>query len=124
MCGICGKLDKNWLCKECEIKLKEQAAFCIENCSETTKYFDQHIYLFKYEKEIRDAILSYKFNEKSYIYKTFVNFLKINKKICNNIKKYDIILSVPISKKRFKERGYNQSRTASQGDGSNAKYAL
>ena len=54
-------------------------------------------------------ILDYKFNEKSYMYKTFVNFLLKNKKIFENIKKYDKIIPVPISKKRYKERGYNQS---------------
>ena len=39
----------------------------------------------------------------------FVNFLLKNKKIFENIKKYDKIIPVPISKKRYKERGYNQS---------------
>ena len=53
--------------------------------------------------------LDYKFNEKSYIYLTFVNFLLKNKKIFENIKNYDTIIPVPISKKRQKERGYNQS---------------
>ena len=36
-------------------------------------------------------------------------FIEKNKKICEQIKKYDIIIPVPISKKRLKERGYNQS---------------
>lgn len=54
-------------------------------------------------------ILDYKFNDKSYLYKTFVNFLLKNKKIFENIKKYDTIIPVPISKKRYKERGYNHS---------------
>ena len=35
--------------------------------------------------------------------------MKKNEKFCVQIKKYDIITSVPISKKRLKERGYNQS---------------
>lgn len=58
---------------------------------------------------MRKLILDYKFNEKPYIYKTFVNFLLNNKKIFEKIKKYDTIIPVPISKKRLKERGYNQS---------------
>ena len=33
-----------------------------------------------------------------------------NKKLCQFIKSYDIILSVPLHKKRLKERGYNQSQ--------------
>ena len=35
--------------------------------------------------------------------------MKKNPKFCVQIKKYDIIIPVPISKKRYKERGYNQS---------------
>lgn len=67
------------------------------------------MYIFKYEGQIRKLIIDYKFNEKTYIYLTFVNFLLKNKKIFENIKNYDTIIPVPISKKRQKTRGYNQS---------------
>lgn len=67
------------------------------------------MYIFRYEGKIRKIIIDYKFNEKSYIYVAFVNFLLKNKKIFENIKNYDTIIPVPISKKRQKERGYNQS---------------
>ena len=109
MCGICGKLDKNSLCNKCKISLKKNALCKIENYKDTSSYFDEHIYLFQYTGEIRDTILKYKFNEKSYIYRTFLEFIKNNEKICAQIKKYDIIIPVPVSKKRFKQRGYNQS---------------
>ena len=109
MCGFCGKLSPNWLCPRCKIKLEKQSICKIEDYTETTSYFDKHIYMFQYSGEIRNAILNYKFQEKSYIYETFVNFLKNSKKICNEIQKYDIIIPIPISKKRLRERGYNQS---------------
>ena len=109
VCGICGKLDKNSLCNKCKIRLQKNALCKIENYKDTSSYFDEHIYLFQYTGEIRDTILKYKFNEKSYIYRTFLEFIKNNKKICAQIKKYDIIIPVPVSKKRFKQRGYNQS---------------
>ena len=67
------------------------------------------MYIFKYEGQIRKLILDYKFNEKSYLYETFVTFLLNNKKAFENIKKYDTIIPVPISKKILKTRGYNQS---------------
>lgn len=53
--------------------------------------------------------MSYKFKEKPYIYKTITSFLGKKQKSFENLKKYDIILIVPISKKREKKRGYNQS---------------
>ncbi len=110
-CGICGKLAKDSLCKKCEIELKKQEeSKIIKNGEEIKdKYFNELIYIFKYEGQVRKLILDYKFNEKSYIYMTFVNFLLKNKKIFENIKNYDTIIPVPISKKRLKERGYNQS---------------
>ena len=58
---------------------------------------------------IRKIIINYKFNSKSYLYKTIVNFLLKNRKFFQILKSYDTIIPVPISKKRRKERGYNQS---------------
>ena len=109
MCGICGKLEQKSLCNKCKIKLQKSAICKIEDYKNTSSYFDEHIYLFQYNGEIRDAILKYKFDEKSYIYRTFLEFIKNNEKICVQIKKYDIIIPVPISKKRLNTRGYNQS---------------
>ncbi len=109
MCGICGKLDQKSLCNKCKIKLQKNAICKIEDYKNTSSYFDEHIYLFQYNGEIRDAILKYKFDEKSYIYRTFLEFIKNNENICAQIKKYDIIIPVPISKKRLNTRGYNQS---------------
>ena len=72
-------------------------------------YFEKLIYLFKYEGLIRKLIIDYKFNEKSYLYECFVNFIIKNEKVFQKLKTYDTIIPVPISKKRMKERGYNQS---------------
>ena len=109
MCGICGKLDQKSLCNKCKIKLQKNAICKIEDYKNTSSYFDEHIYLFQYTGEIRDTILKYKFDEKSYIYRTFLEFIKNSENICAQIKKYDIIIPVPISKKRLNTRGYNQS---------------
>lgn len=109
MCGICGKLDKKSLCNKCKIRLEKNALNKIEDYRYNSSFFNEHIYLFQYTGEIRDTILKYKFNEKSYIYRTFLEFIKNNEKICVQIKKYDIIIPVPISKKRLNTRGYNQS---------------
>lgn len=110
-CGICGKINENSLCKKCEIKLNKQAENRIikEGNEIEDKYFNELMYIFRYEGQIRKLIIDYKFNDKAYLYKMFVNFLLKNKKIFENIKNYDTIIPVPISKKRKNERGYNQS---------------
>lgn len=107
VCGICGKIDKNSLCPKCNLKLKEITKAKIRKFDD--KNFEYHAYLFEYKGLIRNKIIDYKFNDKSYLYKTFSHSIIKNKKICRFIKKYDIIIPVPIHKKRKKERGYNQT---------------
>ena len=62
-----------------------------------------------YDDVIRKLMIDYKFNEKPYIYRAIANFINKNKKIYSNLFFYDIIIPVPISLKRKKTRGYNQS---------------
>lgn len=104
-CIICGKLYNDEICNKCyktlEILVKSQK---YEN-----KSFNEHIYLFKYEGKIRNLIIDYKFNDKAYLSNFFTKIIIKNEKICRKIKSYDIIIPVPIHKKRKNERGYNQS---------------
>ena len=110
VCGLCGKINSKSLCKKCEIKLNNQAVFEIDNYSQNlNKYFDEHLYMFMYDGLIRSLILKYKFNDKPYLYKTFIKYLLNNEKFVEILKNYDIIVAVPLSKERKKQRGYNQS---------------
>ena len=122
VCGICGKLNSDFLCKKCEKILESEAVFGVDkykkierkkenikNNFNDKKYFDEHLYIFLYQGIIRRIILKYKFQEEAYLYKTFVNFLLKNENFFEKIEKYDTIVPVPISKKRLKKRGYNQS---------------
>ena len=110
VCSICGKLNEKSLCNKCKIKLETEFNFQTEDYSqEIDKNFKEHHYFFRYENFIRNQILSLKFHEKPYIYKTIAHFLENKRKYFENLKKYDIMIVVPISKKRLKDRGYNQS---------------
>lgn len=110
VCGICGRVNKKSLCNKCKIKLKNEFSFTSDNYNEDiNKNYIEHYYFFKYENLIRELILSLKFHEKSYVYTTISYFFKNNEKCFENLKKYDIIIVVPISKERAKKRGYNQS---------------
>lgn len=109
VCGICGKLNKEGLCNKCKINLEELVENGIVNQSLEGMYFDELIYIFKYEGLIRKFILDYKFHEKPYMYISIVAFILKNKIIYEKMQNYDTIIPVPISKKRMKERGYNQS---------------
>ena len=74
-----------------------------------TKNYDTHFYVFDYHDLIREKILKYKFEEKSYLNECFSQILLNNEKICGFFERYDIIIPVPISRKRKNFRGYNQS---------------
>ena len=108
-CGICGKICKESLCKKCEKKLESNTIWEIKENQNPYIFFEELISIFKYEGIIRDKIIDYKFNEKSYLYKTFTIFLLKNKKVFEKIQSYDTIIPVPISEKRKNTRGYNQS---------------
>ena len=88
------------------------------------KYFDEHLYIFSYQGIIRKMILDYKFNEEAYLYKTFVNFLLKNKNFFEKLEKYDTIIPVPISNKRLKSRGYNQSLLLAKEISRNTSFTL
>ena len=106
-CGICGSISKYDICPKCTAKLND-----IKQCKKhiyLTKSFTDAMYIFKYEDLVRECFIKYKFGEQNYRYKAFANFMIKDKKICGFLKKYDIIIPVPISKKRKKQRGYNQS---------------
>lgn len=110
VCSICGKLNSKSLCNKCKIRLEKEFNFQSDDYSQDIdKNFKEHHYFFRYENLIRNQILSLKFHEKPYIYKTISYFLENKRKNFENLKKYDIMIVVPISKKRQKERGYNQS---------------
>ena len=98
-CAVCGKPGES-ICLNCYNKLKK---FEINN------NYKDIFFLYKYQGIIRSLILGYKFKDKSYLYKTFSKCMLKNKNMCNFLKSYDIIIPVPLHKKRKMERGYNQS---------------
>ena len=101
---MCEEISKTYLCSKCKIKLNN--LLNLNTIIYKDKYFDSLTYLFKYEGKIRDKLLKYKFRDYSYLYNFFAQIIINN---CNLKNNYDIILAVPIHKKRKAKRGYNQS---------------
>lgn len=107
ICGFCEEFSTKDLCIKCNLKLNKISNINVDIYND--KYFKKHMYIFKYEGLIKEKLLNYKFNNKSYIYKSFVDFFINNEKIYSFLKSYDIIIPVPIHKYRKIIRGYNQS---------------
>lgn len=107
VCGICGEICKDSLCKKCAIEIKKYEINLINKNKKM--YFNESMHIFKYNEIIRQRLIEYKFQDKSYMYKTFAKIILKNKKVCGFLEKYDIIIPVPIHKKRRLKRGYNQT---------------
>ncbi|MDQ2085109.1 ComF family protein [Herbivorax sp. ANBcel31] len=75
----------------------------------TGDFYDGIICMCKYTGILKDAIIRYKFYNKTSYYKVFARLLadKINK--TENLPNIDLIISVPLHKKKEQFRGYNQA---------------
>ena len=100
-CGICGKIGEGYICNNC------YNMFIINKIYKN--YNSERFHMLKYEGIIRDKLIEYKFNDKPYLYRMFYEILIKDKNACDFFKGYDIIIPVPIHKKRKTLRGYNQS---------------
>lgn len=112
VCGICKRIYKNEICPKCNYKLKNMSKSYIETINGES--YQELCYVFKYEGIIRKTLIEYKFLEAGYLYKTFSKILLNDKKIVQFLKSYDIIIPVPVHKKRKKQRGYNQTELIAQ----------
>lgn len=114
-CIFCGKIltlySENEICEECQKEL-----FFLYNNSpqiifagSDTDYCDGIVFVCEYNGIVKNSIIKYKFYDKPGYHRAFANI--IYKKLLKT-KEYsdiDIILSVPLHKKRESIRGYNQS---------------
>ena len=100
ICGMCNKIGEKYICENC---YKEIEKYLYNNVDKDI------FYLLKYEEIIRKKIIEYKFNDKAYLYKTFCEIFVKNKNAFEFCKSYDIIIPVPMYKKKKQLRGYNQT---------------
>jgi len=120
-CGFCGIICKDAICNKCRINLQK---YEINVIRKNSKYYSEIMHVYKYEGEIRKKIIDYKFNNKPYLYKTFAKIILKNKKVCGFLKNYDIIIPVPIHKKRKLFRGYNQTELIAKELAKNSQLCL
>lgn len=111
-CCVCGKVDKNWLCPNCEKRVERLEKSCLIDIED--KKYEKLLYIFKYESLIRKLILGYKFSNKAYLNIFFANMIVKNDKNYKLLKQYDMIIPVPMHKKKMQKRGYNQTELISE----------
>ena len=119
-CGFCNEITgtNSFICDNCKYRLKQEYAnrcmYCgkvtllrdiCSECKDKKIYYDKLVFFNEYTKEFREKIHSYKFRDKKFYYNFFEEL--IYDKLCDT--EADIIIPVPVSSQRLKDRGYNQS---------------
>lgn len=106
-CGLCGEISSDVICNKCKSKI-DRKIISKTQYKYMSGEFVKCMYLCKYESELRNIMLSYKFKEKIYLYEFFVKTILKSKKAYEFLKNYDIIIPVPLHIKKVRYRGYNQ----------------
>ena len=105
VCIRCGKQESSYICSSCLPFFYSKVKILKIN----NKFYDYLIYVNKYKDEMRTKLLGFKFYDKSYYADFFINLLLTDKKINSFLKKFDIIIPVPMNKSKKVSRGYNQA---------------
>lgn len=97
-----------YACGRCALPLPRSNAAICGACSNRELYFDHASTPFQFDGFIRDAIYQFKFNHKLNHGKLLVQLLmrKIEE---NQLEIPELIIPVPLHKKRMRQRGYNQA---------------
>ena len=122
-CGLCGKelFDGNYLCESCLKKLPFNDKNICNHCGRQTIYPEDYCLtcknilvsidvgrsVFLYEGKIRKLIVNFKHRNQRYLSELFGKFLY--DKYCECKFNPDFITFVPMSDKRLKKRGFNQT---------------
>ncbi len=106
-CGLCGqKINERYTCGKC-LNILEYYHEKVIFHPLYGWFYDKLICGFEYKSYVKNLMLQYKFENKRYLAKSFGDLLVYK------LQKYkitaDIIVPVPIHKKRAVKRGYNQS---------------
>lgn len=92
-------------CIRCGKPSENEAKYCLL-CQNETRYFDTARSAVKYKGNVQKLILEYKFHNKRYLAKYLAKFIEYTVEEYGI--KYDIVVPIPLSKSREKERKYNQ----------------
>lgn len=100
-CPICNEevSGKYYLCDSCYIRLRKKSKL---------KNQGNFYYCFYYDEDIKKVIADFKLNNRKNLGMEIASIIKRNLLFLIEAKKIDVVIPVPISKKRMNERGFNQ----------------
>lgn len=100
-CPICKKISQgdNYICNECYYLLRKKGKI---------KNIENYYYLYYYNEEIKNLVADFKLKNRRNLGQEIALLMKEPIKKLIEEKNIDIVLPVPISRSREKERGFNQ----------------
>ena len=98
-------------CKKCGEELNSFTKYCL-NCKEETRHFDKVVSVTIFDDVAKHMVHKLKYGNARYLAEIIAKFMAEKFKE-ENFKNIDLILPVPLSDKRKKERGYNQAEELS-----------
>ena len=123
-CCFCGQISKTAICRECQGKITyikeprckccgkplsvEEEKFCYD-CKHYEHFFDQGKSLWLHEGIVRKSIYQFKYHNKRVFGQTYGKELYRIYAEQMSSWEIDVIIPVPLHKKRRRKRGYNQS---------------
>lgn len=125
-CVICNKNFGEVICKKCSLKILEKYEIFSSKCmicDQNSFFGTTHTHcsssftpastlnIYKYKGHIRKIIKDSKYHSKEFITLKYLTRLGIKKSINNGhqIPKHTVVIPIPLSKGREKERGFNQA---------------
>lgn len=112
LCYLCKEKSsniKNFTCSQCY----ENLDFVHKEIDIDSIYVDRAFYVLSYNRYIKELIHGFKFNGKSYLYKPFAEFV-VDMLIKKDMVDFDLIMYVPIHRRKEAIRGYNQCQLLAQ----------
>lgn len=119
-CGVCGA-DGDVLCRTCVaafriVRDEEVCPVCgrwlgrsvvCASCSGSKMWFSRGFFGFEYDGAVREAIHAFKFQGSKQIGRRLVQL--VSDKFHGLDREVDLVVPVPVSERRLRERGFNQS---------------
>lgn len=103
------------ICKKCGKQLDNMVIEYCYDCNKKTHNYDRGVSCFAYKGEIKNSIYQYKYNNKREYAGFYIE--EMIKEQGEQLKRWnpDIIIPIPLHKKRKKRRGFNQSELIARG---------
>lgn len=128
ICPFCGRIlgekEQRAVCKKCEFKLpyiyeprckkcgkpvdKEEQEYCWD-CEHHQHYYDSGLAVWEHRPVVAQAIYQFKYHNRRVYSRSFAREMVKSYESVIHKWNIDLIVPIPISKKRKRQRGYNQA---------------